>query len=724
MSIRLLTVAIRYEQDVVAARQRARQIAELLGFDQQDQVRISTAVSEIARNAYSYAGGGEVSYTVEGARAPQVFVICVQDRGPGIRNLAGILAGTYRSETGMGLGILGARRLMDRCEIRPAAESGTEVVLTKIFPSGAPLFTPAEIPGLMAELAKYGAGTPIDEVRQQNRELMETLDELRQRQEELVRLNRELEDTNRGVVALYAELDERADHLRRADEMKSRFLSNMSHEFRTPLNSMKALSKLLLDHSDGPLTGEQERQVVFIRKAAQDLSELVDDLLDLAKIEAGKTEVKPGAFTVDSIFSALRGMLRPLLVNERVALRFEEAADLPGMYTDEAKVSQILRNFISNALKFTELGEVRVSARLVDEGRAVAFSVSDTGIGIDPEHHAFIFNEFTQVPGVMQGRVKGTGLGLPLCKKLAELLGGALTMESAAGLGSTFCVRIPVRYAAAPDDERLPDEQLIVEPDRIPVLILEDDPATQLFYEKILRATAYHPIAARTLPQARDALRRMEPAAILLDIKLENENTWHWLSELKNNPDRQIPVIVATNLDDPGKGYALGADVYLQKPLERETLIGHLNQLTKARVLIIDDDEAARYTIRKCLDPAQYHVIEAENGEAGLKAAAAVWPELIVLDLHMPDISGEEVLRRLKAAAQTCTIPVIIATSRKMTDAERSALSRRAAAVLSKSELSRETLAAIFSTVRRQPVELVGQDQAEVKIKKLTGLTG
>jgi signal transduction histidine kinase/DNA-binding response OmpR family regulator len=543
------------------------------------------------------------------------------------------------------------------------------------------------------------------EVQQQNRELMETLDELRLRQEELVRLNRELEDTNRGVVALYAELDERADHLRRADEMKSRFLSNMSHEFRTPLNSMKALSKLLLDRSDGPLTGEQEQQVVFIRKAAQDLSELVDDLLDLAKIEAGKTEVRAAAFTVDSLFSALRGMLRPLLVNERVALRFEEDPDLPGMYTDEAKVSQILRNFISNALKFTELGEVRVSARLSDDGEAVAFSVSDTGIGIDPEHHELIFNEFTQVPGVIQGRVKGTGLGLPLCKRLAELLGGTLTLESAAGLGSTFCVRIPVRYAAAPVDTMISDEELRADPDRIPVLIVEDDAAAQLFYEKILRGTAYHPIAARTLAQARDVLRRMEPAAIVLDIKLENDTTWHWLSELKNNHERHVPVIVATSVDDPAKGYALGVDVYLQKPIARDTLIGHLNQITKARVLIIDDDEAARYTIRKCLDAGHYHVIEAENGETGLKAAASMWPELIVLDLHMPGMSGEEVLRRLKASAQTCTIPVIIATSQRLTDAERAALNRRAATVLAKSELTRENLAAIFSTVRRQSAE-------------------
>ena len=189
------------------------------------------------------------------------------------------------------------------------------------------------------------------------------LQELERRRDELLHLNQELQDTNRGVVALYAELDERADHLRRADELKSRFLSNMTHEFRTPLNSILALTRLLLGQTDGRLTAEQQTQVQFIRKSAENLSELVNDLLDLARVAAGKTTLSPVEFTADSLFGALRGMLRPLLVGDAVALVFEECSDLPPLVTDEAKVSQILRNFISNALKFTPRGEVRVWAR-------------------------------------------------------------------------------------------------------------------------------------------------------------------------------------------------------------------------------------------------------------------------------------------------------------------------------------------------------------------------
>ena len=267
---------------------------------------------------------------------------------------------------------------------------------------------------------------------------MRALGELRERQEELLSLNRELEDTNRGVVALYAELDEKADHLRRADEMKSRFLSNMSHEFRTPLNSIRALSRLLLDRVDGDLSIEQEKQVGFISKASDDLTALVDDLLDLAKIEAGKIEVHPIEFSVGNLFSALRGMLRPLLVGDAVKLSFEEPQSTLTLYNDEGKVSQILRNFISNAIKFTEQGEVSVSAQLSEDRQTVRFSVADTGIGIAPEDQGRIFDEFTQLPSPLQGRVKGTGLGLPLCRRLAHLLGGDVSVKSERGVGSVF----------------------------------------------------------------------------------------------------------------------------------------------------------------------------------------------------------------------------------------------------------------------------------------------
>jgi signal transduction histidine kinase/CheY-like chemotaxis protein len=422
-------------------------------------------------------------------------------------------------------------------------------------------------------------------VQQQNRELLATLAELKARQEELLQLTRELEDTNRGVVALYAELDEKADHLRRADEMKSRFLSNMSHEFRTPLSSIRALSKLLLGRVDGDLTEEQEKQVTFILKGAESLSELVNDLLDLAKIEAGKIDVRPVEFDVADMFSALRGMLRPLLVTETVKLIFEEPAGARVMYTDEAKVSQILRNFISNALKFTEAGEVKITATPVPGEDAVRFAVSDTGLGIAPENQQVIFEEFIQVENRLQHRIKGTGLGLPLCRKLATLLGGRVELESVPGQGSTFSAIIPSQYASKEAALVADDGDSTSEDRRIPVLFVEDNHQTRLLYEKFLRETDFRPVAARGIREAEEIWAAMKPAAVVLDIFLNGEDTWRWLAKIKSDEQRRnVPVIVATEVDDRRKGYALGADAYFVKPLFRDELVSTLQALTGANV--------------------------------------------------------------------------------------------------------------------------------------------
>src|SRR6202042_2759958 len=284
----ILTLAIGCERDTVAARQRARQISRLLGFEAQDQTRISTAVSEIARNAFNYAGGGRVEYSIEGRTSPQLFIVQIRDSGPGVRDLANILEGRYKSATGMGMGILGARRLMDQFQIDSAPGKGTTIWLKKLLPSRTRVWNGQDLAGIVASLAREGPQDAFQELQHQNQELLNALEEIRTRQIELSRLNRELEDTNRGVVALYAELDEKADHLRRADELKSRFLSNMSHEFRTPVNSILALTTLLAERLN--IDDQEKSEVYYIRRSAIQLAELVDDLLDIAKVEAGKVE--------------------------------------------------------------------------------------------------------------------------------------------------------------------------------------------------------------------------------------------------------------------------------------------------------------------------------------------------------------------------------------------------------------------------------------------------
>jgi signal transduction histidine kinase len=448
MNLDLLRHSIEKDRDVITARKFAREISAAMGFGAQDQVRIATAVSEIAQNALAHASGGIVSYSVRTESQSPQLVMVVRDHGRGIADLDEVLGVEYGSSERRSVGIVGAQRLMDRCDVMTAAGSGTVVTLVKSLPPNSPVDRTA-LARLGERLAETAVAASFEEDRLQNRQLLQTLSELRSRQEELVALTRELEDTNRGVVALYAEIEEKAEHLRRADAMKSRFLSNTSHELRTPLSSIRALAQLLLAGIDGELNEAQVKQVTFIEKAAEDLTDLVNDLLDLAKIEAGKIDVKPVRFTVDELFSTLRGMLRPLESVGAVELIFENESAAPVLQTDEGKLSQILRNFISNALKFTEKGEVKVKAIQHPGEPVMHLAVSDTGLGIAESDLQLIFEEFSQIENPLQKRSKGTGLGLPLCKKLAELLGGSIAVQSAPGKGSTFTLTIPVDYTAA-----------------------------------------------------------------------------------------------------------------------------------------------------------------------------------------------------------------------------------------------------------------------------------
>ncbi|MDR7271475.1 signal transduction histidine kinase [Pelomonas saccharophila] len=276
--------------------------------------------------------------------------------------------------------------------------------------------------------------------------LQAALDEARQ---QVILLQQELDETNGGVLALYAELDTQAQQLRQATELKSRFLAYMSHEFRTPISSIRSLTRLLLDRVDGPLTVEQERQINFIRTTSEEFAEMVNDLLDLAKVEAGRIDVSPAWFELVDLFAALRGMFKPVLVNPDVQLIFEEPQGATQLFTDNGKLSQILRNFISNALKFTAKGEIRVSA--VQLGEVMTFSVADTGMGIAAEFHSAIFQDFSQLDSPAQKRLRGTGLGLSLSKRLAELLGGSIALQSATGSGSIFSVTVPLRLAEGPE---------------------------------------------------------------------------------------------------------------------------------------------------------------------------------------------------------------------------------------------------------------------------------
>jgi signal transduction histidine kinase/DNA-binding response OmpR family regulator len=664
----IFIVRLRHERHVVHARQRAREIAALLGFEHQDQIRLATAASEMARNAFRYASNGAVEFLVRDSR-PQMLEVLITDSGPGIPNLSEVLDGRYVSRTGLGKGIIGTKRLMDHFQIE-SSPAGTRVHVAKALPTTAPLVDAGRVSKIADALARSDAADPFDEVERQNQELLRTLADLREKQDQLAELNQELEDTNRGVVALYAELDQNADDLRRVSNLKSSFLSNLSHEFRTPLNSITSLCQLLLNRSDGELSSDQEKQVTYIRRSADELTELVNDLLDLAKVESGKIEVKPKHFEVQDLFGALRGMLRPLLAGNSVELIFNADADIPTLYTDEGKVSQILRNLISNALKFTRRGHVRLTAYAEGE-TTVVFRVEDTGIGIAPEDQERIFDEFVQVESEIQSKVKGTGLGLPLSKRLAQLLGGTIAVESDIGIGSTFQVSIPIRVDhSAP----APAVNTRVQKGAGPtIFFIEDNTETMFVLEASLKTSNYDIVFAHNLPEARGIMKTLNPDVVALDRFLDEEDSLFFIQELRGQ-GYMGPILVISVVDDPQGAIAAGADAFLPKPIMPFTLTSTLRGLLEGQViktiLLADDDEVSRYLLGEALSRLGYNILEARNGREALRIVESHKLNGIFLDVVMPDLTGFEVLREMKRDAMRSGTPVIIHSSKELSNRE------------------------------------------------------
>ena len=524
------------------ARQRAKQIAVLVGFELQDQTRIATAVSEIARNAWEYGRGGVVEFFYDAAPDASAGVrpglrIVVTDRGPGIAELQTILGGSYVSPTGLGLGITGARRLMDELEIASSA-TGTSVTMRKQLSRQAQTPTVAELSVAVARIAGLGS-EPGQALHDQNHELLTLLNELRARETELQTLNVELEETNRGVLVLYAELADKAQAVQAASEMKTRFLSGVTHELRTPLNSIVSLARLMLHHTDGPLNAEQEKQVQFMLRSAQSLTEMVNDLLDLAKIEAGKSTPVLSNFTVQDFFTGLRGMFRPLATNPQVKLSIETPEQALPLWTDEGKLAQILRNFISNALKFTEQGTVTVTATPLpataeNKGRDIRFTVADTGVGIAPEHHELVMQEWGQAPSgsAVSGRPKGSGLGLPLSRSLAELLGGSVGFTSAAGVGSTFFVTLPALATPEPMVRSRSEETAGS------ILIVDDDEVSRYLLRRQLGTLTMAGVdEAANGTEAMERIVQRVPRLIFLDLLMPGVNGFELARALRARPE-------------------------------------------------------------------------------------------------------------------------------------------------------------------------------------------
>lgn len=445
----VIALHLEVEADVFSARQIGRDFSTALGLDRLDAVRVATALSEVGREVV-LAGGGEMTFSLP---APDLISVVVVASGK-----RGAAAGSGPGSVGWQASLAAASKLMDDVASASDPENRTVVTLSKRMGSRVEL-TSDRRAALRRQLRRHSPRTPGEELREQNRELIAALEEVRRQKSDLEIANRELEETNRGVlalydelstelertnkgvVALYAEIDDKNRQLREASESKSRFLRSISHELRTPGNSILGLTRLLLDAGSGdPLSAEQQEQIGYIRVSAEDLLRLVNELLDLAKAESGHLDAELRQVSLRSLFGELRGTTEPLL---RPGVRLVAADPGPAdeLRSDPELIRHVLRNLLSNAAKFTESGEIALSAHR--EGDRVLIEVRDTGQGMSPEEQAHVFEEFFQARTPLHASVSGTGLGLPFAQRVAAVLGGQVTLHSEPGTGSVFALDLP-----------------------------------------------------------------------------------------------------------------------------------------------------------------------------------------------------------------------------------------------------------------------------------------
>ncbi len=515
-------------------------------------------------------------------------------------------------------------------------------------------------------------------------------------------------DRKVGYIGIYVDitgLQEARREAEAANQAKSTFLANMSHELRTPLNAIMGFTRLVKRRSKDLLPEKQLDNLDNVLTSADHLLELINAILDLSKIEAGRIEVLPTTFNLEAVVEVCLQTVRPLVKAEQIQLVKEVEPDLPPLLTDQDKVRQILINLLSNAVKFTEEGTISVAARR--QGDMLSLKVADTGIGIPDEALERIFEPFQQVDSGTTRRYGGTGLGLSISRHLAQLLGGDVTVESAVEVGSTFTVTIPMRCGtAAPAPTFAPRAEPPSAPatagsDEGPlVLAIDDDPNAIVLLQEDLGEAGYRVVGANDGEEGLRKVRALQPHAILLDILMSPKDGWQVLHALKaDEATRDIPVVVLSIVENRELGYRLGASDYLVKPFDREAILTALTRLTPVReklrpadLLVVDDDPKVADLVRQLLEGEPYTVRTAADGQEALDAVAGQLPDIMLLDLLMPRLDGFGVITRLQQDPAYRDIPIIILTAKTLSAEELSQLQQGVTRVVQKRALERDVL--------------------------------
>ncbi|HEX7890810.1 MAG TPA: response regulator [Ramlibacter sp.] len=580
--------------------------------------------------------------------------------------------------------------------------------------------------------------TANEELEEQSRALKESQTHLESQQAELEQTNTQLADQTERLEQqrdqlrdAQVQLEERAGELQRASRYKSEFLANMSHELRTPLNSSLILARLLADNAQDNLTDEQVKFAESIHTAGNDLLNLINDILDIAKVEAGKLEVRPEVTPMQSLVEALRNMFEPVAAKKNLQLRVELAEDLPAsIFTDRHRLEQVLRNLVSNAVKFTEQGSVVL--RVAREGTdRVRFEVRDSGIGIDTSQQHLIFEAFRQADGTSSRKYGGTGLGLSISRDLARLLGGDISVQSTPGRGSTFTVVLPLEYrealaqepmamapplatpaphprpapaatpapAAAPVLPAFPDDRDEPADGRRTVLVVEDDTRFAQILFDLAHELGYRCIVAHDADEGCRLAFQHLPDAVLLDILLPDDSGLAVLQKLKGDPrTRHVPVHALSAEDRSEHALQLGAIGYALKPTTREELQqvfsrleAKLSQKVK-RVLLVEDDQRQQESVKALIGDGDVEIVAVAEGGAALQALAESVFDVMIIDLKLPDMGGQELLQRMAAGESRSFPPVIVYTGRNLTRDEEAELMRYSHSIIIKGARSPERL--------------------------------
>ncbi len=593
-----------------------------------------------------------------------------------------------------------------------------------------------------------------EELEEQGRALKESQIRLEQQQAELEQTNSQLEEQAQTLEAQRDELERvgaavalKARELEQASQYKSDFLANMSHELRTPLNSLLILSKLLSDNPAGNLTTEQVKFAQTIESSGNDLLTLINDILDLSKIEAGHVEVRPETLTLQRLTGDLNQLFQPVANARKLTFEIHADGAPAAIETDRQRLEQILKNLLSNAFKFTEKGGVRLDIRPVGADR-LAFAVKDTGIGVSPEQQESIFEAFRQADGTISRRYGGTGLGLSISRELARLLGGAITLESQAGQGSTFTVTIPLAYDPAkvapreqparaeaasplapqpraprstPVPKTIDDDRDQLSDARRVLLVVEDDDKFAGIVRDLSREMGFQCLVASTAEEALRLARQFKPSAVVLDVGLPDESGLMVLDRLKrDDATRHIPIHVVSASDHSQTALSLGAIGYLVKPVKRDELAGVLKTLeaklasSVRRILIVEDDPVQREAVGKLLSSGDVETVGVGTAAECLEQLRRQTFDCMVLDLSLPDASGYSLLETLSQDGDHAFPPVIVYTGHDLSADDEQRLRRYSSSIIIKGAKSPERLLDEVSLFLHQVVSELPAEQQKM----------